>query len=144
MDGTILAGGFLLAKLATIEPTASIISQPTVFFGYCLQPKMVSAIQFYHLADCRFLSFYSAHLSCFRTCKAFLLSNVGRQSSLYYLIDVGKIAAFLVVVETVTNDEIILNVKATVINVKADLQTTGLYKEGGNAHIFGLFFIQNA
>lgn len=65
MDGTILAGGFLLAKLATIEPTASIISQPAVFFGYCLQLKMVSAIQFYHLADCRFLSFYSAHLSCF-------------------------------------------------------------------------------
>jgi hypothetical protein len=44
MDGTILAGGFLLAKLATIEPTASIISQPAVFFGYCLQPKLVSAI----------------------------------------------------------------------------------------------------
>ena len=56
----------------------------------------------------------------------------------------GQVAPFLVVVETVTYDEIILNVKATVINVKADLQTTGLYKEGGDAHIFGLFFVQNA
>lgn len=65
VNGAVLASGLPLAIFTTVKPTAGIISQPAVFFGYCLQLKMVSAIQFYHLADCRFLSFYSAHLSCF-------------------------------------------------------------------------------
>lgn len=64
MDGAILAGSLLLTVFATVEPTAGIIFQPTVFLGHSLQSKMVFAIQFNHLADGRFLAFYSAHFNC--------------------------------------------------------------------------------
>ena len=47
----------------------------------------------------------------------------------YYLIDVGEVAAFVVVVEAIAHDEVIFDVEATVVDLQIYLQATGLNEE---------------
>ena len=55
-----------------------------------------------------------------------------------------EIASFLVVVQTISYDKVILYVETAIINIQTDLQAAGLYKERGNVDILGLLLAQNA
>lgn len=58
VDGTMLAGGFLIAEAAAVKTGIGVIQQFGVFTGYGFRMEFAAAVQANHDSDGFFLSFY--------------------------------------------------------------------------------------
>ena len=60
------------------------------------------------------------------------------------LIDVRQVTSFVVIVETVSYDEIVFDIEATVVNLEVYLQATRLDEERSDEYFLRLLFAQHA
>ena len=75
-------------------------------------------------------SFYTLYITIGCVTRHTLLFLIPREPRLlYHLINVGEVAALVVVVETIAYDEVVLDVEAAVVNLEVYLQATGLHEQ---------------